>query len=328
MRPDLVGYLFDSLDEKERSEIDHALQNPATSGEIEKELAALQRAIQPLERDEGFIEPPAGLAARTIAAVNQASPTRTPSSATKRPTLSPVSDSGSIIQPRIWLDRMILAAASIAAVVLLAPLLIEALEDARATRAQQNLQKVAVALQGYADAHNMFPTPPDAGPLSRAGLYAPTLVSEHRIRPDDGLLVYPGSPLNDKKFQVPSREELEAAVGTEEFEKLIGIMGGDYGYTLGYRDESGHLKPNRNQHRSHHPIMADAPDASGEQSSNHPDGAHHIVYEDGRVERIWVTSSTLDQLHRDDHLYLNNDGKIAAGKDIEDAVIGDSHHQP
>ena len=57
MRPDLVGYLFDSLDEKERSEIDHALQNPATSGEIEKELAALQRAIQPLERDEGFIEP-------------------------------------------------------------------------------------------------------------------------------------------------------------------------------------------------------------------------------------------------------------------------------
>jgi len=25
---------------------------------------------------------------------------------------------------------------------------------------------------------------------------------------------------------------------------------------------------------------------------------------------------------------LNNDGKIAAGKDIEDAVIGDSHHQP
>ena len=158
-----------------------------------------------MERDEGFIEPPAGLAARTIAAVNQASPTRTPSSATKGPTLSPVSDSGSIIQPRIWLDRLILAAASIAAVVLLAPLLMEALEDARATRAQQNLQKVAVALQGYADAHNMFPTPPDAGPLSRAGLYAPTLVSEHRIRPDDGLLVYPGSPLNDKKFQVPSK---------------------------------------------------------------------------------------------------------------------------
>jgi hypothetical protein len=324
MRQDLVGYLFDSLDEKERAEIDLARQSPATSGEIEKELAVLERAIQPLKCDDEFIDPPTGLAARTIAAVKQSAST----SATKGPALSPASDSGQIIQPRVWLDRTILAAASIAAIVLLAPLLFEAMEDARATRAQQNLQKVAVALQGYADVHGMYPTPPDAGPLSRAGLYAPTLVSEHRIRPDDGLLVYPGSALNEKKFRVPSREELEAAVGTEEFEKLIGIMGGDYGYTLGYRDESGHLKPNRNQHRSHHPIMADAPDASGEQSSNHPGGAHHIVYEDGRVERIWVTSSTLDQLHKNDHLYLNNDGKIAAGKDVEDAVIGDSHHQP
>jgi hypothetical protein len=52
------------------------------------------------------------------------------------------------------------------------------------------------------------------------------------------------------------------------------------------------------------------------------------VYEDGHVERIWVTSSTLDKLHKNDHLYLNNDGKIAAGKNVEDAVIGDSHHQP
>ncbi|MBT4157245.1 MAG: hypothetical protein HOD99_00300 [Planctomycetaceae bacterium] len=321
MRQDLVGYLFDSLDEKERAEIDLARQNQDTSSEIEKELEAIQRAIEPLKYDDGFIDPPVGLAARTITAVKQ-------SSVSKGPVLSPASDLGSIIQPRIWLDRMILAAASIAAIVLLAPLLFEAMEDARATRAQQNLQKVAAALQGYADTHGMYPTPPDAGPLSRAGLYAPTLVSEHRIRPDDGLLVYPGSALNEKNFQVPSREEIEAAVGTEGFEKLIGLMGGDYGYTLGYRDESGHLKPIRNQQRSHHPIMADAPDASGEQSSNHPDGAHHIVYEDGRVERIWVTNSTLDQLHKNDHLYLNNDGKIAAGKDMEDAVIGDSHHQP
>ena len=32
-------------------------------------------------------------------------------------------------------------------------------------------------------------------------------------------------------------KEAEAAIGTEKFEKLIDIMGGDYGYTLGYRDE-------------------------------------------------------------------------------------------
>ena len=322
MRQDLIGYLLNSLDEDERAEIESTRRSPEKASAVERDLAILERALQPLERDRDAFTPPSGLAERTIAAVKQAA-------AEERPSLSESAESEPIVRSRVWLDRVILTAAALAATILLAPLLLETMEDARATRAQQNLQKVATALQGYADAHSMYPTPPSEGPLSRAGLYAPTLVSEHRIRPDDGLLVYPGSSLNqDGDFQIPSKEELEAAIGTEKFEKLIEIMGGDYGYTLGYRDESGRLKPNRNQQRSHHPIMADAPNASGKQSSNHPDGAHHIVYEDGHVERIWVTSSTLDKLHGDDHLYLNHDGEIAAGKDSEDAVIGDSHHQP
>ena len=202
MRQDLIGYLLDSVDEEERAEIESARQNPETAGKIEHDLAKLERALQPLERDRDVITPPIGLAERTIAAVKQAS-------ADTRPTLSESVESDPIIRPRVWLDRVILTAASLAAIILLAPLLLETMEDARATRAQQNLQKVATALQGYADVHSMYPTPPDEGPLSRAGLYAPTLVSEHRIQPDDGLLVYPGSALNRKgNFQIPSKEEL------------------------------------------------------------------------------------------------------------------------
>ena len=208
MRQDLIGYLLDSVDEEERAEIESARQNPETASKIEHELAMLERALRPLERDRDVITPPIGLAERTIAAVKQAS-------TDTRPTLSESVESDSIIRPRVWLDRVILTAASLAAIILLAPLLLETMEDARATRAQQNLQKVATALQGYADVHSMYPTPPDEGPLSRAGLYAPTLVSEHRIQPDDGLLVYPGSALNRKgDFQIPSKEELEALAGT------------------------------------------------------------------------------------------------------------------
>ena len=203
MRQDLIGYLLDSVDEDERAEIESARQSPETASKIEHDLAMLERALQPLERDRDFISPPTGLAERTIAAVKQAA-------ADTRPTLSESIESDSVIRPRVWLDRVILTAASLAAMILLAPLLLETMEDARATRAQQNLQKVATALQGYADVHRMYPTPPDEGPLSRAGLYAPTLVSEHRIRPDDGLLVYPGSALNrNGDFQVPSKEDLE-----------------------------------------------------------------------------------------------------------------------
>ena len=100
-------------------------------------------------------------------------------------------------------------------------------------------------------------------------------------------------------------------------------MGGDYGYTLGHRDAAGVLQPNRNQRRPHHPLMADAPDHTDERSDNHPEGFHHILFEDGHVQRLLP-----EAIHRDDHLYRNHDGKVAAGKDAEDAVIGDSQDQP
>jgi len=100
-------------------------------------------------------------------------------------------------------------------------------------------------------------------------------------------------------------------------------MGGDFGYTLGHRDAAGRLQPIVGLNRAHHPLMADAPDASGERSDNHADGLHHVLWEDGRVDRLHES-----RIHVEDHLFLNHDGQPAAGKDPEDAVIGDSHHQP
>jgi hypothetical protein len=161
--------------------------------------------------------------------------------------------------------------------------------------------------------------------MSRAGLYAPTLVSDHRLVADDGTVLVPDSKLAEQGgFRIPTLEEVEAAIGTAEFDGLVRRMGGDFGYTLGHRDAEGRLLPNRNRRRTHHPLLADAPDESGERSDNHPDGMHYILFEDGHFER-----RRLDQLHpEDDHLYRNHDGEIAAGVDPEDDVIGDSHHQP
>jgi hypothetical protein len=225
---------------------------------------------------------------------------------------------------RQWLDRMIIAASALAACVLVAPLLLESIADARARRAQRNLQSLAGSLQGYAGAHRQYPSPPGEGPLSRAGLYAPTLVSEHRLVADDGTVLVPDSALSKPgNFRIPSMDELRAAIGTPQFEELVRSMGGDYGYTLGHRDASGELLPIVDQHRRHHPLMADSPNESGERSDNHPEGVHFILFEDGHVERAQA-----DALHRDDHLYRNHDGEHRAGKDVDDAVIGDSHHQP
>jgi hypothetical protein len=218
-----------------------------------------------------------------------------------------------------------MAATALAACLLVAPLLLDAIADSRERRAERNLQKLSAALHGYAESHRVYPTPPDGGPLSRAGLYAPTLVSEERLVADDGTVLCPDTPLSRSgRFRVPTLEELKAAVGTPRFEELVRTMGGDYGYTLGHRDAAGILQPNRALYREHHPLVADAPDTSCERSDNHPQGMHHVLYEDGHVRTLRPHTLHLG----DDHLYRNHEGRVAAGTDPEDAVIGDSHDQP
>jgi hypothetical protein len=323
---ELVGYCLGALEESESRQVEFALADPVRGPDLRRNLELIRKAMRPLDVDRGPMAPPVGLAKRTVAFVaSQAAPATVPMRPMTRPA-APMRDDAEWqgASGRQWLDRMIIAASALAACVLVAPLLLESIADARARRAQRNLQSLAGSLQGYAGAHRQYPSPPGEGPLSRAGLYAPTLVSEHRLVADDGTVLVPDSALSKPgNFRIPSMDELRAAIGTPQFEELVRSMGGDYGYTLGHRDASGELLPIVDQHRRHHPLMADSPNESGERSDNHPEGVHFILFEDGHVERAQA-----DALHRDDHLYRNHDGEHRAGKDVDDAVIGDSHHQP
>lgn len=322
MRQDMVGFLLGAIEEPESRQLETALADPKQGPALRCDLERLRLAIKPLSRDRGFLPAPPGLARQTMRFVESHSAVTAPLPMPRA--FSPEEGAGGGMGSRAWLDRMIVAATALAACVLVGPLLLDAIVESRARRAERNLQKASIALQGYAESHRVFPTPPDSGPLSRAGLYAPTLVSEHRLVADDGTLLCPDTELARRgTFRVPTLEELKAAIGTPQFDDMVRIMGGDYGYTLGHRDATGSLQPNLNRRREHHPIMADAPDESGQKSSNHPGGLHHVLYEDGRVQRVFA-----DDVHGEDHLFKNHDGQIAAGVDAEDAVIGDSHHQP
>lgn len=325
MREDeLVGYCLDALDEGEARSVAAALSDPVHGPELRRRLDVIRAALRPLGRDAGPISPPTGLAHRTVSFV-AAHSAAAPGKPRPRPVAQRRDDSawqGST--GRRWVDRAIIAASVLAASVLVAPLLLDSISDARGRRVQRNMQSLAGSLQGYADSHRVYPSPPGEGPLSRAGLYAPTLVSEHRLVADDGTLLVPDSELARRPgFRVPTLEELRAAVGTPRFEELVREMGGDFGYTLGHRDAEGSLQPIVDRRRRHHPLMADAPDENCQKSSNHPGGVHYILFEDGHVERRFEA-----ELHSEDHLYKNHEGKTAAGTDPEDAVIGDSHHQP
>jgi len=322
MRNELVGYLLGALDEPESRRVEMALADPQEGPALRRDLEALRAATRPLASDRDPWPAPPGLAGRTLRFVATAAnpPQTLPMPRAFTPEPAPWAGAS----PRVWLDRMVIAATALAACVLVGPLLLESIAGSRARRAERSLMKLSGALQGYASSHRAFPTPPDSGPLSRAGLYAPTLVSEHRLVADDGTLLCPDTPLaKSGTFRIPTLEALHSAVGTPQLEGMINEMGGDFGYTLGYRDASGRLQPNRNASRAHHPLMADAPDATGEKSSNHPDGIHHVLFEDGRIRRL----SAAD-VQGDDHLFRNHDGHMAAGTDPEDGVIGDSHQQP
>ena len=322
MREHLVGYLLDALDEGETREVETALADQRQGDTLRRELDALKRALAPLAVDRGPLPVPASLASRTLSFVAaQTAPATVP---LRRPMTPAAHEAAPRAAGRAWLDRLLLAASALAACILVVPLVYDAIVESRARRVERNLQTVAGALHGYGESHRFYPSPPDGGPLSRAGLYAPTLVSDHRIVADDGTLLVPDSDLaRSGTFRIPSREELEAAVGTPRFDELIRIMGGDFGYTLGHRSPEGRLQPNTNLRRADHPLLADAPAECCEKSDNHPDGFHYILFEDGHFERRHA-----DFLHRDDHLYRNRDGRVAAGVDPDDAVIGGSHHQP
>ena len=329
MREDeLVGYCLGALDDAETRRVEVALADPVAGPGLKRSVDLIRRALGPLEADRGVLAPPPGLAGRTLAFVEAHTAPSVPAARPlPRPAVVRQADEASWqgSSSRQWLDRTIIAASALAACVLVAPLLLESIEDARARRTQRNLQTLAGALHGYGEVHGRLPSPPAAGPLSRAGLYAPTLVSEHRLVAGDGTVLVPDSELSRRGgFRVPSRDEVEAAEGTPRFDEMVRTMGGDFGYTLGHRDAHGVLQPILDRRRSHHPLMADAPNESGQRSDNHPEGVHFLLFEDGRVKRVEA-----DALHGDDdHVYLNHDGEHRAGRDSEDAVIGDSHHQP
>jgi hypothetical protein len=321
MREQLVGYLFDALDEGESRELEAALADPQVGQGLRQDLELMRRGVLPLAADRRPLDPPAGLASRTLAFVAAQS---RPATVPMRP-LTPATEAPLPVGRRTALDRLLLAASALAACILVVPLVADAISDSRARRVERRLQALSASIHGYGDSHGLLPTPPDGGPLSRAGLYAPTLVSEHRLVADDGTLLVPGSDLDRRGgHRIPTLEELEAAVGTPRFEELVQTMGGDFGYTLGHRDADGRLAPNRDLRRSHHPLVADAPASCCEKSDNHPDGFHYILFEDGHFQRLRA-----DGIHRDsDHLYRNHKGEVAAGVDPDDAVIGGSHHQP
>ena len=137
MRYQLVGYLLGGLEDNEARELEAALSDAEQGDSLRRDLQLLRRAVRPLEWDRTAVPPQAGLASRTLAFVSaQTRPETIPLR-----TMSPARE-GTVPTGRGWLDRVLLAASALAACILVAPLIYEAIMDNRARRSERKLQRL------------------------------------------------------------------------------------------------------------------------------------------------------------------------------------------
>ena len=169
-----------------------------------------------------------------------------------------------------------------------------------------------------------FPRVPVQGRLAVTGIYAPTLLDGGFLT-DQRRVLCPGSPAAEQPdFEVPPLEKLESA-SEEELARILPVLGGDFGYGMGYT-EDGQYHDNRNLGRPSYALMSDAPSPNrpGYQSDNHGGRGQNVLFEDMHVR--FLTSPRPVDLG--DDVFVNEQGVVAAGNHRDDAVIGPSTSAP
>jgi hypothetical protein len=321
----LLGYLLGALEDDEQAAIEEQLRSDP---KLRKRLATVRERIELLRGASCEFAPPPGLARRTchfIAAFAEA-PTGQPA-ATEPPRAAPLPAAAPLPSGGCWrwTDVSVMAGIMVTAVLLIFPAIQSSRFRARVTACQDNLQQLGTALVQYSEHHGKyFPQVPQQGNLAAAGIYAPALVSDGLLDSPQRVLCPGSSPAADRSLQVPSLGQLQAATG-RELERLRSMMGGSYGYSLGYV-EDGRYVSTRNLSRPTFALMADAPSDTlpGFQSENHGGQGQNVLFEDGHVR--FLTSSR--PIEDGDDVFVNDTGLVAAGDHRNDSVVAGSAAAP
>lgn len=302
----LVDDAFGLLDEPQREQVDR--EADADPGLADRR-ARLRRAVVRLVDDGEEIEPPGGLAARTIAAV-----------ADRRRRRS-VLDLVPVPLPFRWTDVGMAAGIFLAGLLTLIP----ALSRDRARMAQlacmANLRQMGMGLFRYATLHNAYPYIPPEDPGSYAGAYA--------VKLHDAGLIPDGAPLHCPSLcgAHPETHLIDFPALCEKERRAPGTgraaIAGDYAYNIGYKQASGRSGPIPVRMAATVPLLADQPpqDADGfilpGNSPNHGGGGQNVLFSDMHVRwklNRWISASDRD-------LFLNNESRPAPGLDWKDSVL-------
>ncbi|MEK6249367.1 MAG: hypothetical protein N2C12_14385 [Planctomycetales bacterium] len=333
MRYQLVGYVLGALDDAERRELERQI---ADDSRMQVELELVRRAVEPLSVAKSLVAPPNGLAQRTCDLID--SQYREPSTGRQ---LQPATASATIAEDMTvtsrrhrWsmVDLAVAAGIVIAATMLLFPMVSHSRFQSHVSACQNNLATIGQAIQTYGRDHQgRIPEIPQQGSLAVAGVYSTRLIEAGLVE-NPQTFVCSGSELgcSGTPIEIPEFGELAklAANGDSRLDEILSNVGGSYAYNLGYLEDDRYCTVSLNDgSNSHKVLLADAPgkNLGWKQSNNHGGEGQNALYADGHVRYL---TSCRNPLCVDGDIFHNNDGKIAAGMNDLDMVVGQSTVRP
>ncbi|MCH2180961.1 MAG: hypothetical protein MK108_03060 [Mariniblastus sp.] len=332
-KEDLLGYVLGALDADQQQQVQQSIdQDP----QIEDELIEIKASLAPLELLESRSGARPGLARRTCESLAILQKTEARESAADshpdEPALSPASRERSLqqmspefatgtLRSRWSLNDLLVGIACAAVMVgLLFPAISYTRYYSNRAGCQENMISLGSAFQSYSDIHDgQFVAIPTSGNCAVTGIFAPTLKAAGLLSDDH--LACPGSNREAPVF-VPSLQTIEGSRG-ERLSYYHQIMGGDYGYTMGYYANEQYVAPT-DVGRSHFILCADKPSPMNEgfRSSNHGGVGQNCLFEDGHYQFV------KGHAYGHDPIYKNDYDMVAAGAHANDSVIGASHNAP
>ncbi len=323
MDENLLGYLLGALDGPEHEEIRKQLD---AEPQLRARLAEWEARLAPLERERWQYEPPEGLATATCEMVARRASQVTLGSGRISPSRSAMSEWNPRKHGWELVDMVVAAGIFLAAAMLFFPAIANSRQQARQLACANKLRAAAFAFSAYSDrSSGVLPYIPTQGKTGVAGYYGPLLMESGNLASHASVLC-PSSSLaatSRNEFSIPVTDQIRAASG-EALEYLQQTMGGSYAYSMGYRDR-GAYRATRNRGRTHFPILSDGiqlpvSDTSGI-TYGHGDDGINVVYEGGNLRFIPHVSRQ--------HAYFANElGLVAAGVNVNDAVLGHSWERP
>ncbi len=335
MEENLVGYLLNALDPETHREVEAYLgANP----EARRHAEVLRRALEPLAADADEEAPP-GLWLRALAHVARDQARQAP----RRPAPPPADHfddlppaprpvPAQVLGPsrsRWRRADLLVAAILLFAVAGLGASLLPTLWYRQQIYAcQNNLRLFHQALMEYSQRHDgAFPKVEDTPPRNVAGIFVPIL-KESGALPDDVTVACPAD--GHQKPPAVTVAELEEMQKDRpsQFDALSRRLAGCYAYSLGYGDRGAHSGL-RVEDGGYLPILSDAPDFQGGRvalgnSPNHGGRGQNVLYIDGHAR----FSTTRGAGVGGDDIFVNQHGRVGAGCNPEDTVLGASAATP